>query len=63
MKDTICPICGEPNNCAIANGLNPEECWCMKVNFPKEIFDKIPKDKKNKACVCKKCLEKIKENL
>lgn len=63
MDKRICPICGKENNCAIANGKNPEECWCMNVSFPKEVFENIPDDKKDKSCVCLDCLNKIKNNL
>lgn len=63
MDNATCPICGKSNNCALAEGRNPKDCWCMNVEFPKEVFDKIPKDKKDKACVCQSCLREIRASL
>lgn len=53
LDKTICPICGENNNCK-----HSKECWCHSVTIPKELLDMIPEDKKGKACICKSCVDK-----
>ncbi|WP_319371330.1 cysteine-rich CWC family protein [uncultured Ilyobacter sp.] len=61
-KKEICPLCGGENGCATATGSDPYSCWCMTVKVPQELLDRIPKEKRGEACVCKKCVEKyIKE--
>lgn len=58
----VCPICGQDNNCKHGQG----NCWCETEEFPKYVLALIPEDKKGKACICKSCLEKLKnkgENL
>jgi muramoyltetrapeptide carboxypeptidase LdcA involved in peptidoglycan recycling len=50
----ICPLCGKDNNCQHGQ----KECWCSTVEFPQNVIDMIPEDKKGKACVCKSCLER-----
>lgn len=50
----ICPLCGQDNNCQHGQG----NCWCETVEFPKHVLDMIPDDKKGKACICRSCLEK-----
>lgn len=54
IDDKICPLCGKPNNCRVDSG----DCWCMEVSVPKELLEKVPEDKKNKACICKSCIDK-----
>ena len=63
MNDKTCPICGNDNKCAIAHGEDPYKCWCMNTHFPQKVLDSVPEKYKGKACVCEKCLEKIKEDL
>ena len=50
----ICPLCGQDNNCQHGE----ETCWCFNYEFPQHVLDMVPEDKKQKACVCKSCLEK-----
>lgn len=59
MKNNICPICGKDNECAIANGKNPNKCWCMNFNIKPEVLNIIKTKYKDKACICKNCLEEI----
>jgi hypothetical protein len=54
LNDKICPLCGQPNYCKAHDG----DCWCTKVKVPKELIEKVPEDKKGKACICKTCIDK-----
>jgi hypothetical protein len=62
MKDidpTRCPVCHEPNVCAMemakASGTKPEHCWCFDAVFTPAVMDLVPDQAKGKACVCATC--------
>ena len=54
----VCPICGEPNQCAIelakVSDTPIEECWCISVKISEETLSKVPHHLLNKACICNK---------
>lgn len=52
-----CPLCGGPNQCALAADPAATQCWCDTVVFPAELLAKIPLEAVRKTCVCQKCLE------
>ena len=55
---TLCPLCGQPNNCATeiekSKGQNQEPCWCVSMEFPKELLAQLPYDAA--GCICTKCV-------
>lgn len=53
-QEKTCPLCGENNNCQHGKG----DCWCTNIKIPNHILDMVPKDKKDKACICKTCIDK-----
>ena len=63
QMDTIdpnrCPICHEPNVCAVEKaklpGSKPERCWCMDAVFTPDVMNQVPDAAKGKACICAKC--------
>jgi Cysteine-rich CWC len=59
INPATCPICGEPNQCAMeiakSTGNPVEECWCASVVFTAETLAKVHVEALNKACICKKC--------
>ena len=61
IDTTVCPICNRPNNCGQAKDMSVDLCWCAYEKFPAGIFRLVPKDKLNKACICKSCLEKFRQ--
>ena len=42
---TLCPLCGQSNNCAIeiekSTAQKQEPCWCVSVEFPKELLAQL----------------------
>jgi hypothetical protein len=53
-----CPLCGQPNACQLCTTQAYKgPCWCASVTFPEELLARIPADAKNKACVCKRCVQ------
>jgi len=55
----VCPLCGQPNKCAVVADPNAKECWCESVVFPEELLDLVPEDAVRKACICLDCYNKF----
>jgi hypothetical protein len=53
IDPTRCPICHEPNVCAMekakATGTKPERCWCMDAVFTPAVMDLVPEQAQGKA--------------
>ncbi|WP_391570920.1 cysteine-rich CWC family protein [Cohnella sp.] len=56
-----CPLCGQSNSCGQLADRPHGSCWCAKAEFPPEIFDAIPAESRNKACICANCLARFKK--
>ncbi|MFW7381929.1 MAG: cysteine-rich CWC family protein [Oligoflexus sp.] len=53
---TLCPLCGQGNNCHPANGkISP--CWCRQESFPKDLLAKVPSQDQGCVCICRACVE------
>jgi hypothetical protein len=52
---TKCPLCGEANQCAMANGQRPESCWCMSASMDAKAIASIPPETQGKVCICARC--------
>ncbi|WP_306307178.1 cysteine-rich CWC family protein [Alicyclobacillus acidiphilus] len=57
--ETLCPLCGMENQCGRAAGCPPGSCWCDQSVFPAALLEQIPLEARNKACICKHCLERF----
>ena len=53
IEERTCPLCGVDNQCTHG----AVSCWCETVVVPKHVLDRVPEDKKGKACICKTCVE------
>jgi hypothetical protein len=62
LNIATCPLCGEPNQCAVAADPDATECWCESVVFPEELLAQIPDYAVRKTCVCQKCLIQFDES-
>jgi len=55
---TLCPICGETNNCVMelekSTGQKHEPCWCFSVEFPRSLLNKLPEGAE--GCICNQCV-------
>lgn len=52
-----CPLCGRPNDCQVCTTATYKgSCWCAEMTFPEELYDRIPADARNRACVCRPCI-------
>ena len=50
----LCPLCHRPNGCGIADFAN---CWCRSTPVPRELLATLPADQRNRACICRACVE------
>ena len=50
-----CPLCGKPNECAVAAGRDPESCWCMTATMTPSALASIPNEARGKVCICVRC--------
>lgn len=53
---SACPLCGQPNHCAILAGEDPYSCWCMTARIPQKLKERVPGKLRGKACICQSCL-------
>jgi hypothetical protein len=60
VDPTRCPLCGQPNACAMAGGCegaNDSPCWCVTATFTPELMQRIPVQAQGKACICQTCAQ------
>jgi len=55
----LCPLCGKPNDCAMAecNAAPDAPCWCKSEAFPPELLNRVSETATNRACICRTCLK------
>lgn len=51
---TVCPLCGRGNACGMAAGQST--CWCMQVQIPPALLERLPPEARGVACVCADCV-------
>jgi hypothetical protein len=57
-----CPLCGHPNNCQLcASSACQGRCWCVELEFPAELLARVPEEFRNRACICRSCVEKFRD--
>ena len=52
---TRCPLCGAPNECAVAAGRDPNSCWCMTATMHPASIAAIPAEAQGRVCICAAC--------
>ncbi len=62
IETSKCPLCGAPNQCALAADPAATECWCDDKLFPRELLAKIPAEADRRACICQDCLERFRRD-
>ncbi len=61
----LCPLCGQPNQCARVLtrmaaecvGVASWTCWCATEVFTPGLLQLIPEAAKARACVCQACVD------
>ncbi len=59
----LCPLCQEPNSCALVQTGDARHCWCMQRKIASEILADIPTEHINTSCICQKCAYQKREIL
>ncbi len=52
-----CPLCGEPNQCAVAADPEATECWCEAEKFPHDLLERVPIAAVDRICICQRCVK------
>jgi hypothetical protein len=55
MDPSRCPLCGEPNACALAQAGTARECWCVSRRFDPGLIERLPAGSAGRACICSRC--------
>lgn len=65
---TRCPLCGQPNGCAMEAargcgnscqspaGTPGEPCWCTREQFAPNLLQRVPAKAQGLACICQACV-------
>jgi prepilin-type N-terminal cleavage/methylation domain-containing protein/prepilin-type processing-associated H-X9-DG protein len=61
INPALCPLCGKPNGCRRCGPSADVQahCWCEEEAFPVELLARVPVRFRNRACVCRTCLEQF----
>jgi len=55
-----CPLCGGANECQLCSPVAYKgQCWCAHEDIPAELLARVPQSHRNRACVCRPCVEKF----
>jgi prepilin-type processing-associated H-X9-DG protein/prepilin-type N-terminal cleavage/methylation domain-containing protein len=55
-----CPLCGGANECQLCSpAAYKGSCWCARVEIPGELLARVPENFRNRACICRSCVEKF----
>ena len=55
-----CPLCGGANECQLCSpAAYKGRCWCADEEISSELLARVPEHFRNRACICKPCVEKF----
>jgi prepilin-type N-terminal cleavage/methylation domain-containing protein/prepilin-type processing-associated H-X9-DG protein len=55
-----CPLCGGANKCQLCSpAAHKGPCWCAHFEMPAELLARVPENFRNRACICRDCMEKF----
>jgi prepilin-type processing-associated H-X9-DG protein/prepilin-type N-terminal cleavage/methylation domain-containing protein len=55
-----CPLCGQPNDCQLCTvAAYKGSCWCARVEMSGQLLARVPENSRNRACICRNCVEKF----
>ena len=55
LSKDACPACGQPNQCAMAEGADPQGCWCMQTPVSRAALARLPAQERGQRCICPVC--------
>jgi prepilin-type N-terminal cleavage/methylation domain-containing protein/prepilin-type processing-associated H-X9-DG protein len=60
FNPAACPLCGGANRCQLASPVVYKgQCWCAHEEISGELLARVPENFRNRACICKNCVEKF----
>ncbi|MEB0039655.1 MULTISPECIES: cysteine-rich CWC family protein [unclassified Pseudomonas] len=56
IDSSTCPVCGLSNSCTLADPRTAAQpCWCFSVDIDPALFEALPLNTRNQACLCPRC--------
>ena len=60
INPSLCPLCGAANECQLCSpAAHKGACWCASVKIPEALLAHVPENLRNRACLCRHCVEKF----
>ena len=60
FNPAACPLCGGANECQLCSpAAYKGRCWCADEEISSELLARVPEHFRNRACICKPCVEKF----
>jgi Cysteine-rich CWC len=50
-----CPLCDQPNRCAMAEDESVSACWCTSIKLTEDVLEAVPAKDRGVRCVCATC--------
>jgi hypothetical protein len=50
-----CPLCDQPNGCAMAEDESVSACWCTSIRLTEDMLEAVPAKDRGVRCVCATC--------
>jgi hypothetical protein len=50
-----CPLCDQPNRCAMAEGESVSVCWCASIRLTVDMLEAVPSEHRGVRCICATC--------
>jgi hypothetical protein len=55
-----CPLCGQANQCQLCQSSSYKgPCWCASVEIPDALLACVPREFRNRACICESCVREF----
>jgi hypothetical protein len=60
---SVCPLCGGPNSCVLADpgSESDEPCWCVSETFPESLIARVEPGDEGR-CICRRCSREATES-
>ena len=53
--EQTCPLCRQPNRCAMAEGQPVTACWCVSAKLTRDLLEAVPVEDRGLRCICAAC--------
>ena len=64
INTSLCPLCGGANACQRGSpAAHQGACWCASVEIPAALLARVPEPLRQRACICRACVEKFHREL